>query len=82
MAESDEFSPLIQRHVMASAAELRAEAAAVKLELMGETSALKGETSALKSETSALRCMMQAVNLRSMRMEAALQDLIARVDAS
>ena len=28
MAESDEFSPLIQRHVTASAAELRAEAAA------------------------------------------------------
>ena len=36
MAESDEFSPLIQRHVTASAAELRAEAAALKLELKGD----------------------------------------------
>lgn len=36
MAESDEFSPLIQRHVTASAAELRAEAAALKLELKND----------------------------------------------
>ena len=36
MAESDEFSPLIQRHVTASAAELRAEAAALKSELKGD----------------------------------------------
>jgi hypothetical protein len=74
MAESDEFSPLIQRHVTASAAELRAEAAAVKLEL---TAALKDETSALKDalkgETSALRSEMQEMNQRSMRMGAQLQ---------
>ena len=36
MAESDEFSPLIQRHVTASAAELRAEAAALKSELKND----------------------------------------------
>ena len=36
MAESDEFTPLIQRHVTASAAELRAEAAALKLELKND----------------------------------------------
>jgi hypothetical protein len=36
MAESDEFSPLIQRHVTASAAELRAEAAALRSELKGD----------------------------------------------
>ena len=40
MAESDEFSPLIQRHITASAAELRAElraeAAALKLELKND----------------------------------------------
>ena len=36
MAESDEFTPLIQRHVTASAAELRAEAAALKSELKND----------------------------------------------
>ncbi len=36
MAESDEFSPLIQRHVNASAAELRAEAVALKSELKND----------------------------------------------
>ena len=36
MAETDEFSPLIQRHVTASAAELRAEAAALKSELKND----------------------------------------------
>ena len=36
MAESDEFTPLIQRHVTMSAAELRAEAAAMKLELKND----------------------------------------------
>jgi ABC-type phosphate transport system auxiliary subunit len=36
MTESDEFSPLIQRHVKASAAELRAEVAALKTELQSD----------------------------------------------
>ena len=36
VAESDEFTPLIQRHVTASAAELRAEVAALKSELKND----------------------------------------------
>jgi len=64
MTESDEFSPLIQRHVKASAAELRAEAAALKSEFTSETIALKSE--------------IQEINRRSLRMEAQLQELISR----
>ena len=61
MTESDEFSPLIQRHVKASAAELRAEAAALKSELQSD---------------------IQEINRRSLRMEAQLQELISRADAT
>ena len=76
MAESDEFSPLIQRHVTASAAELRAEAAALKTELKGETAA---QMQLLKSE---LKGDIQEINQRSLRMEAQLQELISRSGAS
>jgi len=72
MAESDEFSPLIQRHVTASAAELRAEAAALK----GETAA---QMQLLKLE---LKGDIQEINQRSLRMEAQLQELISRSGAS
>jgi len=72
MTESDEFSSLIQRHVKASAAELRAEAAALKSEL---TSAFMDETIALKSD-------IQEINRRSLRMEAQLQELISRAGAT
>jgi hypothetical protein len=68
MTESDEFSPLIQRHVQASAAELRAETAALKSELTGETIALKSD--------------IQEINRRTLRMEAQLQELISRAGAT
>ena len=68
MAENDECSPLIRRHITASAAELRAEAVALKLELKGEAAALKSD--------------MQGLNQRSLRMEAQLQELISRAGAS
>jgi hypothetical protein len=68
MAESDEFSPLIQRHVTASAAELRAEAAAQKAEAAAQMELLKND--------------IQQINQRSLRMEAQLQELISRSGAS
>ena len=75
MTESDEFSPLIQHHVKASAAELRAEAAALKSELTSAFMDVKDETIALKSD-------IQEINRRSLRMEAQLQELISRADAT
>ena len=72
MAESDEFSPLIQRHVTASAAELRAEAAA-------QMQLLKDEAAAQKAE---LKADIHEINQRSLRMEAQLQELISRSGAS
>jgi hypothetical protein len=72
MAESDEFSPLIQRHVTASAAELRAEAAA-------QMQLLKEEAAAQKAE---LKADIHEINQRSLRMEALLQELISRSGAS
>ena len=68
MAESDEFSPLIQRHVTASAAELRAEAAAQRAEAAAQMQLLRSE---LKGD-------IQEMNQRSLRMEAQLQELISR----
>ena len=57
MAESDEFSPLIQRHVTASAAELRAElraeAAALKLELKADIQEIKAQLQELISRSGA-----------------------------
>ena len=53
MAESDEFTPLIQRHVTASAAELRAEAAALKLELKGDIQEIKAQLQELISRSGA-----------------------------
>jgi hypothetical protein len=55
MAESDEFSPLIQRHVTASAAELRAEAA-VQMQLL---------RSELKSEIQEIKVQLQELISRS-----------------
>ena len=72
MAESDELSPLIQRHVTASAAQLRAETANLRAETLAQMQIQKSE---LKSE-------IQEINQRSLRMEAQLQELVSRAGAS
>lgn len=71
--ESDELSPLIQRLVSASAAELRAEAAAQKAEADARMQLFE---SGLMSEISALQKGIQEMNQRSLRMEAQLLGLI------
>ena len=76
MAESDEFSPLIQRHVNASAAELRAEAAEQRAEAAAQAAA---QLQLLKSE---LKSDIQEINQRSLRMEAQLLELVSRAGAS
>jgi hypothetical protein len=72
MAESNEFTPLIQRHVEASAIELRAE-------MLAQNQLLKSEYQLLKSE---LQSDIHEINQRSLRMEAQLQELIARSSAN
>jgi hypothetical protein len=69
MAESDEFTPLIQRHVVASATELRTE---LRAEMLAHNQLLKSE----------LQTDIQEINQRSLRMEAQLQELIARSSAN
>jgi predicted nucleic acid-binding Zn-ribbon protein len=76
MAESDEFSPLIQRHVNASAAELRTEAAEQRAEAAAQAAA---QLQLLKSE---LKSDIQEINQRSLRMEAQLLELFSRAGAS
>jgi predicted nucleic acid-binding Zn-ribbon protein len=71
MTESDE----IQRHVKASAAELRAAA-----EKMAN---LKSElTSAFMDEMTALKSDIQEINQQLLRMEAQLQEFISRAGAT
>ena len=68
MAESDEFSPLIQRHIAASATELRAEIQIMKNEMSAQNQLLRSD--------------LQEMNQRSLRMEAQLQELISRTGAT
>ena len=67
------MSPLIQRYVAASAAELKADVhSETVVHVNTQMQAVKDE---LKSD-------IQEINERSRRMEAQLQDLIARVGSS
>ena len=62
MAESDEFSPLIQRHVTASAAELRAETAAQMQLLKSE---LKGDIQEINQRSLRMEAQLQELISRS-----------------
>ncbi len=62
MAESDELSPLIQRHVTASAAELRAEAAAQMQLLKSE---LKGDIQEINQRSLRMEAQLQELISRS-----------------
>jgi hypothetical protein len=76
-------SPLIQRHVAASAAELKADVLLVHSETVvhvnAQVQAVKDE---LKSDVHEINQNIQEINERSRRMEAQLQDLIARNGSS
>lgn len=72
MAESDEFSPLIQRHVTASAAELRAEAAAQRAEAAAQMAEAAAQMQLLRSELKG--------DIREIKVQ--LQELISRSGAS
>ncbi len=77
------MSPLIQRHVAASAAELKADVLLVHSETVvhvnAQVQAVKDE---LKSDVHEINQNIQEINERSRRMEAQLQDLIARNGSS
>jgi chaperonin cofactor prefoldin len=66
-AVADELSPLLQRHVSASVEELRA--------------AVTVQVGALDSHVTCMRSDIQGINERSERMEAQLQELLARANA-
>jgi len=101
---ADEVSPLIQRHVAASAAELKADVLLVHSETVvhvnAHVQAVNTQMQAVNTQMQAVNTQMQAVkdelksdmheinqniqeiSERSRRMEAQLQDLIARNGSS
>ena len=75
---AEELQPLIQSHVSASAAELRAEAAQTTAMLELKHASLSIEILGASGEVALLKASMQDMNERSQRMEAQLQEFISR----
>ena len=73
MAESDELSPLIQRHVTASAAELRAEALNMRLETLTQIQLQKSE---LKSDMQEIKAdTFTQLQLQKSELQSSIQEL-------